>query len=81
MPVSYNRTLLRMWTYPTPLAIDETWLGRLYRWASDPVRRYVVRHRVARIVSQDTVVCERLQQVAHQVDVAPLLRALEERIA
>lgn len=81
VPVSHNRTLLHMWTYPTPLAIDETWLRRLYRWASNPVRRYVVRYRVGRIVSQDIVVCERLQQAAPQVDVAPLLGALEERIA
>ena len=71
VPVSHNRTLLHMWTYPTPLAIDETWLGRLYRWASDPVRRYLVRHRVARIMSQDIVVCERLQRTAPQVNRRP----------
>ena len=81
VPVSHNRTLLHMWTYPTPLAIDETWLGRLYRWASDPVRRYVVRHRVARIMSQDIVVCEHLQRSASQVDRPARLGALEERIA
>jgi len=34
VPVAHNRTLLRMWTYPTPFAIDEGWLGRLYRHAS-----------------------------------------------
>ena len=81
VPVSHNRTLLHMWTYPTPFAIDETWLGRLYRWASDPVRRHLVRRRVARIMGQDIVVCEHLQRMASQVDRPPRLGALEERIA
>lgn len=79
--VSHNRTLLHMWTYPTPLDIDETWLGRLYRRASDPVRRYLVHRRVARIMDQDIVVCEHLQRMASQVDRPPRLGALEERIS
>jgi len=81
VPVSHDRTLLQMWTYPTPLAINETWLGRLYRWTTDPVRRYIVRDRVARIMDQDKAVCERLQRSVSAVDRSPRLGALEERIA
>ena len=81
VPVSHDRTLLQLWTYPTPLAINETWLGRLYRRASDPIRRYVVRQRVARIMDQDKEVCERLQRSVSGVGRSPRLGALEERIA
>jgi len=81
VPVAHNRTRLRMWTYPTPFAIDEGWLGRFYRHASEPIRRRIVRNRVARIMDQDIEICERLQAAAPQVDKSPRLGALEERIA
>jgi len=81
VPVAHNRTLLRMWTYPTPFAIDEGQAGRLYRRASEPIRRRLVNRAVARIMDQDIAICERLQAAAHQVDKPPRLGALEERIA
>ncbi len=65
VPLAHDRTLLRMWTYPTPFAIDEGPLSRLYRIISSPIRSRLVSRGVARIMDQDIVVCERLQSVAH----------------
>lgn len=81
VPLAHDRTLLRVWTYPTPFAIEEGPLGRLYRMISSPIRSLLVNRGVARILDQDIVVCERLQAAAHQVDGSPRLGALEERIA
>lgn len=81
VPVAHDRSLLRMWTYPTPVAIEETWVGRLYRLLSDPVRRHVVHKAVDRIMTEDIVVCERLQQEVRRMKKPPRLGALEERIA
>jgi phenylpropionate dioxygenase-like ring-hydroxylating dioxygenase large terminal subunit len=75
-PVRHDRSLLRAWLSPAPFATRHAWLRRL----TDPVRVPIVRYYVGKIFREDNLVCERLQKASHQIDAAPLLGKLEERI-
>jgi len=79
-PVAHDRTAFRSWSYPAPFASDFTWLTRAARPITDLFRRPIYRHCYSRVVDEDAAVCERLQETAHQVERAPILGALEERI-
>jgi phenylpropionate dioxygenase-like ring-hydroxylating dioxygenase large terminal subunit len=80
VPLAHDRTLLRAWIYPAPFDACHGWLARRTRWLTDPFRRPAVARMVKRILREDAAACERLQQAAHQIDRAPLLGALEERV-
>ena len=80
VPLAHDRTLLRAWIYPAPFDGQLGWLARRTRALTDPFRRPIVARMVKRILREDAAACERLQQTAHQVDNAPRLGALEERV-
>ncbi|HYD07788.1 MAG TPA: SRPBCC family protein [Reyranella sp.] len=80
-PVAVDRTAFRSWSFPTPFEEDLSWFGRATRPITDRFRRPLYFHYYKQVVRQDIAVCERLQTVAHQIDRAPMLGALEERIA
>jgi len=81
VPLAHDRTLLRAWVYPAPFDGRHSWFTRWTRPITQPLRTRIAARVVRRIFHQDIAVCERLQQVAPQVDRSPRLGALEERIA
>lgn len=80
VPIAHDRSVQRTWIYPAPFPADHAWPIRWTRFLSDPIRKRLVLHYVRRVAREDNAACERLQEVAHQVDKAPFLSALEERI-
>src|SRR5262249_35023189 len=67
-PVRHDRTNLRAWLYPMPRRGHSSWMRSL----SDRVRTAVISRYVSTVAREDSVVCERLQAVAHQIGRAPL---------
>jgi len=80
VPVAHNRSVQRIWVYPAPFPADHAWPVRWTRLLSDPIRNRLLPHYVRRVGREDNGACERLQAVAHQVDKAPFLSAVEERV-
>lgn len=76
-PLATDRTRIRSWLYPAPFAADREALRRL----TEPVRFPIVCRYADRVFREDDVACERLQANAGQIDAAPRLSVLEERIA
>jgi phenylpropionate dioxygenase-like ring-hydroxylating dioxygenase large terminal subunit len=81
VPLAHDRSEIRAWLYPAPFPADHHWLAERTRAFTDPVRRLIVAHYVRLIAREDHDVCERIQKIAHQIDAAPMIGALEERIA
>jgi phenylpropionate dioxygenase-like ring-hydroxylating dioxygenase large terminal subunit len=80
-PAAHDRTAFRGWHWPAPFQSDLPGLMRVTRPITDVFRRHIYGHYFKQIVRQDAEVCERIQDVAHQIDRAPLLGAMEQRIA
>jgi phenylpropionate dioxygenase-like ring-hydroxylating dioxygenase large terminal subunit len=80
VPVAHDRSVQRIWVHPAPFPADHSWFSRWTRPLSDPVRNRLLLHYVRRIGREDNSACERLQEVAHQVDKFPFLSAVEERV-
>lgn len=80
VPVAHDRSLLHAWVYPAPFPVEGPWHARLWRHASDPVRNRLVLRYSRRVIREDNTICEGVQAVAHQIERAPYLAALEERI-
>lgn len=80
VPVAHDRSIQSIRLFPAPFPADHAWHVRWTRTLSDPVRNRLLPHYVRRVGREDNDACERLQQVAHQVDKAPFLSAIEERI-
>lgn len=80
VPIAHDRSVSRAWVYPTTFPADHRWHVRWTRPLTDPIRRRLVSHNVRKVFREDNKVCERAQTTAHQIDRAPLLGALEERI-
>jgi phenylpropionate dioxygenase-like ring-hydroxylating dioxygenase large terminal subunit len=81
VPIAHDRSELRAWLYPAPFpAVDRTPLEERTRPLVDPLRRLAVAHYFRRVAREDHAVCERLQEIAHQLDTPPIIGALEERI-
>jgi phenylpropionate dioxygenase-like ring-hydroxylating dioxygenase large terminal subunit len=80
-PVSESRSIMRTWFYPAPFPSDATWYDRLTRPVTDLFRKYAMGYFVAWVLGQDNVICEELQAIAPQLNPAPILGALEERLA
>jgi len=78
---AHDRTAFRSWSYPAPFDADLSWIARVTRPITDIFRRRIYLHYYNRVVKEDAAVCERIQEVAHQIDAVPLLGAQEERIA
>jgi phenylpropionate dioxygenase-like ring-hydroxylating dioxygenase large terminal subunit len=80
-PVTESRSIMRTWFYPAPFPSDATWYDRLTKPVTDLFRKYAMGYFVAWVLGQDNVICEELQSIAQQLNPAPILGALEERIA
>jgi phenylpropionate dioxygenase-like ring-hydroxylating dioxygenase large terminal subunit len=80
-PVTESRSIMRSWFYPAPFPSDATWYDRLTRPVTDLFRKYAMGYFVAWVLGQDNVICEELQVIAQQLSPAPILGALEERLA
>ncbi|SKA42167.1 Phenylpropionate dioxygenase, large terminal subunit [Enhydrobacter aerosaccus] len=80
-PLAPDHTTYRSWSYPSPFEADLSRFARAKRFVTDIFRRPIYQYYFNRVVREDVAVCERLQEVAHQVDRRPLLGAQEERIA
>ena len=80
LPVAPDRTTFRSWSYPAPFAAESSWWSRTTRPITDLFRRPIYLHYFKRVVNEDATVCERIQEMAHQIDRAPMLGAQEERI-
>jgi phenylpropionate dioxygenase-like ring-hydroxylating dioxygenase large terminal subunit len=80
--VATDRTLMRAWFNhaPFPPAEPHSWYEPFVRPFKDPVRPAIVRYYSHKVLSQDTGVCEKLQTIARQINPAPILGGLEERI-
>jgi phenylpropionate dioxygenase-like ring-hydroxylating dioxygenase large terminal subunit len=81
-PVAKDRSLVRYWFRPSPFppAVDPPWYDRVLDRFNNPLRHRIVAHYARKITGQDVAVCERLQSVAQQIDPAPTIGRLEERI-
>lgn len=75
-PVRHDHTTIRAWFYPAPFPSRHPWIRTL----TGPMRTPLVRYRLAALLREDNVVCERIQRGAHQIERIPLLGGLEERI-
>lgn len=80
LPVAHDRSIQLIRVFPAPFPADHSWPVRWTRMLSDPIRKRLLLHYVRRVGREDNQACERLQQLAHQVDGAPFLSALEERL-
>jgi phenylpropionate dioxygenase-like ring-hydroxylating dioxygenase large terminal subunit len=79
-PVAHDRTLLRIWVNPAPFPADHPWYERFTGPFTNPVRKHIVNHFVNKVIDEDNVVCERIQQIAGQIKETPIFGTLEERI-
>jgi phenylpropionate dioxygenase-like ring-hydroxylating dioxygenase large terminal subunit len=81
VPVTADRSLLRVWYFPAPFPpARHGWLmtlgyGYLSLWL-----RLAVRYLSGKVFREDQEVSERQQTIAHQIDGLPILGAQEERI-
>jgi phenylpropionate dioxygenase-like ring-hydroxylating dioxygenase large terminal subunit len=80
VPVAHDRSQLRAWLYPAPFPADRSLREERTRRLTDPIRRLMVGHYFRKISREDHGVCERTQEIAHQLGEPPVIGALEERI-
>jgi phenylpropionate dioxygenase-like ring-hydroxylating dioxygenase large terminal subunit len=82
-PVSPSRSVMRAWYYraPFPPRVPPPWYDRLTRPLTNLVRKLVMPYLVKMVLDEDNFVCERQQSIAQQLSPAPILGALEERLA
>jgi len=75
--------VMRAWYYraPFPPRVPPPWYDRLTRPLTNLVRRLVMPYLVRMVLDEDNFVCERQQSIAQQLSPAPILGALEERLA
>jgi len=81
--VSPGRSRMRAWLYPAPFPPRQpaSWYDRLTRPASDLIRRLAMPWYVRMVLAEDDVYSVGLQSIARQLNPAPRLGALEERLA
>jgi len=82
-PVSPSRSIMRAWHYPAPFPSQRppSWYDLMTRPLTKLLRKYVMSYIVKMILDEDNAVCERQQSIAPQLSPAPILGALEERLA
>jgi hypothetical protein len=81
VPVAPDRTDVRNWLYPCPFPDDRDRRPRWVKRMDAAIWRDVLLHYMRRVLGEDHRACERIQSVVHQIGGAPILGALEERIA
>jgi len=82
-PVSPSRSIMRAWHYPAPFPTRRppAWYDLMTRPLANPLRKFLMPYFVKMVLDEDNAVCERQQSIAHQLSPAPILGALEERLA
>jgi len=82
-PVSPTRSTMRAWYYPAPFPTHHPapWFDRLTRPVTDLFRKFAMPYVVRHVLNQDNAICEGQQSIAQQLSPAPILGALEERLA
>jgi phenylpropionate dioxygenase-like ring-hydroxylating dioxygenase large terminal subunit len=80
IPQAHDRSLLRAFVYPSPLAAYRSRGARVMRPLTDPIRNRLAVLIFRRISREDRDACERLQEI-HRTGAAPRLGGLERRIA
>ncbi|HWB50758.1 MAG TPA: SRPBCC family protein [Stellaceae bacterium] len=82
-PLSPGRSMMHAWFYPAPFATAEpaAWYDLATRPFTDLFRKIAMPYVVGMVLGQDNVICEGQQSIARQLSPAPLLGALEERLA
>jgi phenylpropionate dioxygenase-like ring-hydroxylating dioxygenase large terminal subunit len=82
-PLSPSRSIMRAWYYPAPFPprVAPAWYDRLTRPMTNLVRKLIMPYLVKMVLDEDNAVCERQQSIAQQLSPAPILGALEERLA
>jgi hypothetical protein len=74
---------MRAWHYPAPFPTRRSpaWYDLITRPLANPLRRFIMSYMVKMVLDEDNAVCERQQSIAQQLSPAPILGALEERLA
>jgi phenylpropionate dioxygenase-like ring-hydroxylating dioxygenase large terminal subunit len=82
-PVSPSRSIMRAWYYPAPFPSQRApaWYDLMTRPLTNLLRKIAVPYMVRMVLDEDNLVCERQQSIAQQLSPAPILGALEERLA
>lgn len=80
VPLAFDRSLQRVWIYPSPLLMTQGWQTRLLDPITNPFRRMFVGMNARRILDEDASISEGLQTFSSGLSKAPRLGALEERI-
>ena len=82
VPLAVDRTELRTWYFAAPFPEPKRTLRRrLARLVAAPFLPIAVPYYVRKICREDNRICERMQEVAAQIDGPPVLGRHEERIA
>lgn len=81
--LSPTRSQMRAWYFPSPFPSlkPASWYDRLTRPFSDLFRYFAMAPVVRMVLNQDNAICEGQQSIAQQLSPAPILGALEERLA
>jgi len=82
-PVSPSRSMMRAWYYPAPVPSlrPPAWYDLMTRPLTNLARKIAMPYLVRMVLDEDNAVCERQQSIAQQLSPAPILGALEERLA
>jgi phenylpropionate dioxygenase-like ring-hydroxylating dioxygenase large terminal subunit len=81
-PVSPSRSIMRVWHYPSPFPTRRPpWYDLATRPVTNLIRKFAMPYFVTMVLNQDNVICEGQQSIAQQLSPAPILGALEERLA
>jgi phenylpropionate dioxygenase-like ring-hydroxylating dioxygenase large terminal subunit len=81
-PVSPSRSIMRVWHYRAPFPTRRPpWYDLATRPVTNLIRKFAMSYFVGRVLNQDNVICEGQQSIAQQLSAAPVLGALEERLA
>ena len=80
--VTPSQSRMRAWFYPAPFATHPpAWYDRLTRPVSNLIRRLAMPYFVKMVLGEDDAYSVGLQSIAGQLSAAPILGALEQRLA
>ena len=82
-PLSPSRSMMHAWYYRAPFDTVKPapWYDLVTRPVTNLHYRFGIPHVVKWVLGEDNVICEGQQSIAQQLSAAPILGALEERIA
>jgi phenylpropionate dioxygenase-like ring-hydroxylating dioxygenase large terminal subunit len=79
--MAFDRTETQVWTFRTRAAAEARGLISRALEPLEPLRLRLARHLCLKVLREDRVVCERLQEEARQITPDPLYGAAERRVA